>query len=75
MYTRNDTERSANILLIATGFVLVAVLLLQSLDIRIPRDATGLPDAGPAGEDLRGNSDGIPFPPPVPPVLQKGFLR
>ncbi len=75
MSTKDVIQRRVNILVLATGIVCLAVFSLQSLDIPVRRDAMGMLDTGPVGEDLRGNSDSIPSAPPVPPALQKGFLR
>jgi hypothetical protein len=75
MSTKDVTQRRMNIVLLATGLVFLAVFSLQSVDIPVRGDAMGMPDTGPAGEGLRRNNDRIPSAPPVPPALQKGFLR
>ncbi|MEO9874189.1 MAG: hypothetical protein ABJM26_00945 [Anderseniella sp.] len=75
MSTKDHYQSRANILLIATGLVFLAVLSLQSQDIPVRYDATSTPDAGSASEELRGNSNITSSAPPVPPAMQKGFLR
>ena len=71
----NTPLARANILVLATGIVFLAVLSLQSLDIPVRRDITGAQHFAPVDKDTRGNGDSIPGPQPVPPALQKGFLR
>ncbi len=75
MYANNDTQHRVWILLIATGIAILTVLSLQSLDIPVRNDVISVPDTSPVIEDWRGNSGHIPSTAPVPPALQKGFLR
>lgn len=75
MSTKDVIQRRVNILVLAMGIVFLAVFSLQSLDIPVRRDATGMPDAVPVGEDLQGSTEGVRSAPTVPPALQKGFLR
>lgn len=56
MSAKNDIRRRASIVLVATGMVFSAVLSLQSQDIPVRHDVTGIPHAEPARKGLPGNS-------------------
>ena len=75
MFIKDAPQSRANILVLATGIVFLAVLSLQSLDIQVRRDMTGVPRSTPVDEGPGGNGNSIPYRQPVPPALQKGFLR
>ncbi len=75
MSIKHDTRSRTNTLLVATGIVLLAVFSLQSQDVPVRYDVTNTPDAGPARDELPGTSGSIPSGHPVPPALQKRFLR
>lgn len=75
MSIKDNIQPRMSTLLVATGIVFLAVFSLQSQDIPVRYDVTSTPDAGSAREEMPGNNDGISPAQPVPPALQKGFLR
>ena len=82
MLTNDNIELRANVFLVALGFVFLAAFSLMSLDIPVRSDVTNAPDTTPivpdtalVHENWTGNSGNSAYPPPVPPALQKRFLR
>lgn len=75
MLTKDNIQLRAGVFVVAMGFVFLAVFSLLSLDIPVRSDVTEAPDTAIVHENWTGISDNIAYPPPVPPALQKRFLR
>ncbi len=70
MPTNDDIQRHVSTALVAAGIVFSATLLLQSKNIPVRHDVTGIPAAESARNGLPGNSDSAASAQPVPPSWQ-----